>query len=257
MSAKIVIIGYGHVGRAMHRLFPNAVPYDPHLPKYNDRGKVRGADLALVCVPTDETRSGEADISVVVEVVEWLDADLICIKSTIPPGTTDALIGLTGKRVVFSPEYEGETPWQKGLTDPLFWPFIFVGGSRVDANAVLEHFQARLGPNLTYLTADAPTVEVAKYMENTWLALQVTFAGEFYEIAQAFGADYNTAREMWALDPRMSKWNTLVFPSNRGFGGKCLPKDIAAIVAASSLAGYRPRLLVEMLATNKRFRDGT
>jgi len=254
--SKIAIIGYGHVGKAMHRLFPDAIPYDKHLPEYSDRSLILGADLALVCVPTDETRSGEADISIVVEVVKWLDAELICIKSTIPPGTTNALRQLTGKRIVFSPEYEGETPWQKGLTDPLVWPFIFVGGDVDDANAVLEHFQARLGPNLTYLAADATTVEVAKYMENAWLALQVTFAGEFYEIARAVGADYGTARELWALDPRMSKWNTLVFPHNRGFGGKCLPKDLAAIIAAAKLAGYEPRLLEEMVATNKRFRDG-
>ncbi|KKL97968.1 hypothetical protein LCGC14_1829110 [marine sediment metagenome] len=252
--SKIAIIGYGHVGKAMHRLFPDAQIYDKYNPQYDDRSAVCGMDLAIVCVPTDEMQSSEADISIVTEVVGWLDAELICIKSTVPPGTTNALRWSTGKRIVFSPEYEGETPWQKGLTDPLSWPFIFAGGMRADANAVLEFFQARLGPNLTYLIADATTVEVAKYMENTWLALQVTFAGEFYEIALAVGADYGTARELWALDPRMSKWNTLVFPHNRGFSGKCLPKDLSAIIAAARRGGYRPRLLEEVRKTNERHR---
>ncbi|KKL71000.1 hypothetical protein LCGC14_2099270, partial [marine sediment metagenome] len=112
-----------------------------------------------------------------------------------------------------------------------------------------------LGPQLSYFATDAKTAELVKYMENAWLALQVTFAGEMYEVAQVLGADYNSARELWALDPRVSRWHTLVFPSNRGFGGKCLPKDLAAIIAAAKQAGYEPRLLEEIRATNRRFRE--
>ena len=249
--SKVSIIGYGHVGKAMHLLFPDAAVYDKFLPAHDNRLAVLGADLALVCVPTDEAPFGKADVSIVTEVVRWVDARLICIKSTIPPGTTDYLRALTDKHIVFSPEYEGETPWQRAMAD---WPYVIAGGDRADANAVLAYFQERLGPQLTYYATDARTAELVKYMENAWLALQVTFAGEMYDIAKAVGADYNQAREMWAADPRVSKWHTLVFEGNRGFAGKCLPKDLAAIIYTARLAGCTPTLLEAVRETNERIR---
>ncbi len=250
--SKIAIIGYGHVGKAMHRLFLDARIYDKYDAQYDDREAVCGADLALVCVPTNELAEGGADISIVTEVVEWLDAELICIRSTIPPGTTAGLVSATGKRIVFCPEYEGETAWQQAMSD---WPYVIAGGLRVDANAVLAYFQARLGPNLSYFATDARTAELVKYMENAWLAMQVIFASEMHEVALAVGADYNMARELWALDPRVSRWHTLVFPNSRGFGGKCLPKDLSAIIAAAKHGGYEPRFLQEIRSSNKRFRS--
>ena len=252
MSGRIAVIGIGHVGKEMLKLFPNAIPYDVVLPYRDNREAVMGADLAFVCVPTNELPSGAADISIVTEVVEWLDAKLICIRSTVPPGTIDGLRATTGKRIVFCPEYEGETAWQQAMSD---WPYVIVGGMRTDANAVLAYFQERLGPNLSYFASDARTAELVKYMENAWLAMQVTFANEMHEVSLAVGADYNMTRELWALDPRVSRWHTLVFPNNRGFGGKCLPKDLAAIIAAARRGGYEPRFLREIRSSNDRFRS--
>jgi UDP-glucose 6-dehydrogenase len=45
-----------------------------------------------------------------------------------------------------------------------------------------------------------------------------------------------------------------VFPDQRGFDGKCLPKDARAIVTAATAAGYQPRLLAEVIASNERHR---
>lgn len=251
MPRKVAIVGYGHVGKAMSRIFPDAAIYDKFQPQHDDRAAVMGADLALVCVPTDALSTGRADISIVTEAVKWLDSRFICIKSTVPPGTTDYLRAITDKHIVFSPEYEGETPWQRALVD---WPYVIAGGSRADANAVLAAFQERLGPQLTYVATDARTAELVKYMENAWLALQVTFAGEMYDIAKAVGADYNQVRELWALDPRVSKWHTLVFEGNRGFAGKCLPKDLAAITFAARVEGFTPTLLEAIQTINARVR---
>ena len=49
------------------------------------------------------------------------------------------------KRIVFSPEYEGETPWQRSVRD---WPFVIVGGERQAANEALAHFAAPEGGTL-------------------------------------------------------------------------------------------------------------
>jgi UDP-glucose 6-dehydrogenase len=91
-------------------------------------------------------------------------------------------------------------------------------------------------------------------MENAYLAMKVTFCNEFYDIATKFGVDYNEMRELWLQDPRMGRSHTFVFPDDRGYGGKCLPKDVNAIIQAAQAAGYAPQLLAAMADTNAGFR---
>jgi len=113
----MVLVSRRETFSASHRLYnptlsdaQNAAIYDKYQAEYADRDVVQGVDIALVCVPTPSQHDGSADISAVREVCGWLDAEVICIRSTVPPGTTDALRAETGKRIVFSPEYIGEGP---------------------------------------------------------------------------------------------------------------------------------------------------
>lgn len=235
----IGIIGYGHVGSTMAKLFPDAVIYDPNLPEHsNTRDAANRTSVAFVCVPTPLGEGGAADLSAVEDVVTWLDAQLIVLKSTVPPGTTSRLRRESGKRVVFCPEYIGESGYQQHwLEAPRNWPFVIVGGEPIDSRVLVDLLSPILGPQTTYRQTTAEQAELAKYMENAWLASQVAFAWQFEFLAQAFGADYREVRELWALDPRVSKWHTAVFSDKPGFTGKCLPKDIAAIAAAGQAAG--------------------
>ena len=113
-----------------------------------------------------------------------------------------------------------------------------------------------LGPSKIYFQCAAREAEVIKYMENTYFATKVTFVNEFCEICRVFGADWHTVREGWLLDPRVEPMHTAVFPADRGYAGKCLPKDTDAIIHAAPQAGYRPQLLAEVVRSNARFRAG-
>jgi len=115
-------------------------------------------------------------------------------------------------------------------------------------------FRRALGTTVQCRLTDARTAELVKYMENVWLAQQVTFANEFYDIARAVGADWDQAIRLWALDPRVSATHTLVFEHERGYGGKCLPKDVAAIIACAEEADCNPTFLRAMQDANARFR---
>lgn len=261
----IAIVGYGWVGKSMHRIFPDAVIYDEYLKIYDrdtkieidihSREAVNECDIALVCVPTPAQCSGACDLSIIQAVVAWIDGPIICIKSAVPPGTVDALLAQhPTKRIVVSPEYVGEGPTWDAEKQAAPWPYIIVGGESESANAVLDAFKERLGDVVRYFWEPRPvTVELVKYMENVWLAMQVTWANEFHGIAEAVGADYERARDLWALDPRVSASHTDVL-SERGFGGKCLPKDLAAIIGTARRAGYSPTFLEAMRAANQRFR---
>lgn len=259
---KIAIMGVGWVGKSMLAIFPDAVLFDEPL-GIGNRADVNACDICLVCVPTPSLPNGECDLSIIREVVAWLDGPIICIKSAVPPGTVASLqVQHPAKRIVVSPEYIGEGPtWDGTIADsfssdntPEQWPFVIVGGEKAAADDVLNAFEEALGPSIEYIYEENPaTVELAKYLENVWLAQQVTFANTFYEIARVLGADYETARDLWAYDPRVSASHTDVLPE-RGFGGKCLPKDLAAIIWASRRAGYDPTFLQAIHYTNLRFR---
>ncbi|MVN89411.1 hypothetical protein GO986_22005 [Deinococcus sp. HMF7620] len=243
--SMIGIVGFGHVGKSMRTLFPDAVIYDPAYAASARQEDINACQIVFVCVPTPMTGSGSADVSIVEEVVDWIDPGaVIVIKSTVTPGTTDALKRRTGKRIVFSPEYVGESPYYlpEGFR-PDSWPFVIVGGDNADTKPVMNLHIEKLGPTKTYRQTTALQAEICKYMENTWLAMQVIFANQFFDIAESAGADYAELRELWALDPRVSKWHTAVFASRRGYSGKCLPKDVAAIHAYARSLGVPTALL--------------
>jgi len=117
----------------------------------------------------------------------------------------------------------------------------------------MKFFLPKLGPSKVYRQTSARTAELTKYMENTWFCTQVIFANEFARIASSIGVDYLELRELWGLDPRVSKSHTLVFEENPGFGGKCLPKDIKAVISSAKSAGYEPEFLEAVWQSNLRF----
>ena len=59
---RVAIIGLGHVGKAMQKIFADAVVYDKFIPQYADSQiQVNRCDLAIICVPTPERPDGSCD----------------------------------------------------------------------------------------------------------------------------------------------------------------------------------------------------
>lgn len=250
---KIGIVGYGHVGEAMHGLFKDAVVYD----KYKELGtieEINGCDTVFVCVPTPQAEDGRCDTSIVEEVLEWIESPLIILRSTVYVGFTDEMTEKYGKEIVFQPEYYGETvahPFAD-LNDRTWLSF---GGTRRGIDLAIRTYQTVVNSNVRIYQADAKSVEMAKYMENAYLAAKVIFCNEMYDIARALGADYNLAREIWIADPRIGASHTFVYPDNRGYGGSCLPKDISAIAAQAKENGVDTTLLNGVMAKNKKYKE--
>jgi nucleotide sugar dehydrogenase len=257
---KLGIIGAGHVGSAMIELFKEhaeVITYDSRLDKSYPEFQLAKCDAGIICVDTPTGLRGECDVSHVRDAVERLPIDRVLIKSTVAPGTTDELSEETGKQICFSPEYFGESPfneayWTSGSKDV---PFVILGGTPSVRRFFIDLLSPVLGPGKTYFQCSAREAEIIKYMENAYLATKVCFANEFRRICDAFDADWHTVREGWLLDPRIEPSHTLAFADSPGFSGKCLPKDLHAIVRACADAGYDATLLAEVLRSNERFRE--
>src|SRR5439155_25230698 len=70
-TKSVAIVGYGAVGRYLHRLFPEAVVYDEPL-GMGDREEVNRSQFAFVAVPTNGRPDGSGDPSIVDATVSWL-----------------------------------------------------------------------------------------------------------------------------------------------------------------------------------------
>lgn len=273
---KIIIVGYGYVGKGMVELMKNHYDvkvFDPlYLPssmtfqqkmKHRDNKitfleEIDSKDciLGVICVPTPSLKNGRCDISFVENAVKKLKTPLILIKSTIEIGTTERLIKKYKKKIVFSPEYAGESKYFNPYfpTNMIEVPFVVLGGDKRLTAKVVDILAPILGSTKTYYQTSSRVAEIVKYMENTFFALKVTFCNEMFEICEKAGVDYWDVREAWLLDPRINKMHTAVFRRNRGYGGKCFPKDTKALVKYAEVMGHSSKLLKAMLETNKAYR---
>lgn len=253
---KVAIIGNGWVGQAYNKMFPDAVVYDEpkHFLKEGDkthtewigieagRAVVNACDLALVAVPTDpttnpENSNAELDMSIVEDVVGWLDTPLILIKSALQPGTTDRLVKETGKNIAVSVEMVGEgkyfVPFWRypHAEDPTMHSFLIVGGEPETAQRCADFLWRKMSPDIDIHIITAVEAEITKLMENAWGAQKVTFANVMYDICEDLGADYTKVLQAWGADGRTEKMHMRVLPHKRGWKSKCYDKDVPALAA--------------------------
>jgi UDPglucose 6-dehydrogenase len=208
---------------------------------------VNRCDLVFVSAPTPTASDGlSCDLSAVEECVRWIEAP-VCIRSTIVPGTCDRLSSETGRPLSFSPEYIGESSFHPWREDGVCG-FLIVGGPQLLTDLVLSAYQGCVAPGMQFHRTTALTAELCKYMENCFLATKVAFMNQFFDIASAFQVDFSELRRLWLADPRVGESHTIV-TSERGFRGRCLPKDVAAIISAVRPLGGAP-LLEAVLAYN-------
>lgn len=252
---RVGIVGAGAVGNGIAKLFPGSSIFDE--PKrIGSRSEVNACDVVFVCVPTPSAEDGSCDTSIVESVVSWLETPLIVLRSTVSVGTTRRLATQYRKNVIFQPEYgPAETP-DHPFNDLRKVRWIILGGERQLTSSAARVWQGVYSSDVVIQQTTAETAELCKYMENAFLATKVTFCNEFFDIAQHVGIDYNELRELWLLDPRIGKSHTFVFPDKRGFGGKCLPKDMHALIRIADELGVETTLLDAVVASNDLVRGG-
>lgn len=248
----IKIYGYGWVGKAMKTLFPEADVHDPA----QGRTVEHKCDVAFVCVPTPLV-NGTLDTSIVEDVVRNAPEDLIIIRSTVMPGTTQRLWRETQKAIVFQPEYLGETV-NHPMTDQKSRPFIILGGFPPDIRKVIELYQQAYNANVTIRQMSSREAEVVKLTENRAIAFKVAQCQELYDVCQQDGLDYYAIRDaVYGDDPRFNLWWTFVYPDKRGFDSKCIPKDVYGWASWAESIGYDPVLTKTLLKVNDGYIHGT
>ena len=232
MKKKILIVGYGNIGMHIEQELHDAGDIwiiDPKKGLCADNNV--HYDFAFVCVPTDMLHDGSCDYSIVENVVSTVNAEIVIIKSTIPVGCSYLLASKYDRRLVFSPEYYGTT-----IQSPKAPNFVILAGNKPDCDEVAELYYRVKGAHFHVKYTDYKTAELAKYMENCFLALKVTFCAEFATIAKDFGISYPELRELFVMDERMGDSHTYVHSDQPYYDSHCLNKDIPALIKQTNKA---------------------
>ena len=247
---QVAIIGHGWVGKSIEKLFPNAYIYDP---PNGSKDLVNKAEIVFICVPTPNIAEGKLDISIVEECVAWCQSPLIIIRSTVNPGTCDYLTKKYNKRILIQPEYLGETA-NHPLLDEKNIPFLIIGGNPVDRRELINLYTSVYNADVKIRQVTSYEAEVIKLSENRAISFKVAQCQELYDACEKAGIDYYTIRDaVYGDDPRFTLWWTFVYPDNRGFDSKCLPKDVYAWCAWGESLGYNPEITRNLLEVNKKW----
>lgn len=211
-------------------------------------------EFAIVAVGTPAYQDGSINLDHVMEAVAALpDMMPVMIRSTVIPGTTQWLAEVHGGHVAHVPEFMHERiggPW-RDTTDV---PFIILGCDTPEGtDFFMKHLKACSWGAKIHETSTVVS-ELVKYVANLHWATQVTFVNEMAAIARAVGADWETVRSAWLEDDRISAEYTSMKGFDPGFGGRCWPKDLDAVIAAAKELNYQPQFLEAVRDANRRFR---
>jgi len=253
-------VGLGHVGRITQDLLGFAgstvIGYDRSSGDAYPTHDFASCDFIVVCVNTPSQIDGSADLSQIdAAFAELPESVPVILRSTVPPGSCEQLASIHRREVIFWPEYLGESrfasqDWAKFGRGSAFQVLGSRPGGVLDA--FVEHLGEILGPEVRIHRVGLREAELIKYMENCYFAMKVTFVNEFRKVAEHLGADWHDVREGWLLDPRVERDHTAAFRSFPGYGGKCLPKDVSAIVSSMHTLGCRMPVMEAVQLANFR-----
>ncbi len=206
------------------------------------------ADVVFIAVGTPPGPDGTPDVTAVKAVAKEIGRNIdhytvVVNKSTVPVGTADMVEQILLEQgcpremfdVVSNPEFlrEGTAVWDTKNPDR-----IVIGAKRPEAAARLQELYAPL--DKPTIVTDVYSAELIKYASNSFLAIKISFINAISRICEEAGANVQDVAKGIGTDSRIGP---KFLQAGLGWGGSCLPKDVAGLIKIAEISGYDFSLL--------------
>lgn len=232
------------------------------------------SDLTIIAVPTPfDPQTAAIDLKFVIAAAEQVGRSLatkdayhvVVVKSTVVPGTTDTVVKAaieraSGKQVGrdiglgVCPEFLSEGT---AVADFMKSDRIVLGGDDAETLGALVKLHQPF-ENVPTLHVNCRTAEMIKYASNAFLATCISFANELAGLCSALGGlDMTDVTRGVTASRYLKNGSNGTAPiagflsAGCGFGGSCLPKDVAALAAHGRAHGVSMPLLDSVLSVNR------
>lgn len=206
---------------------------------------VKVSDVAIICVGTPNDKYGHLSMETIDKVSFQIGMALkdkngfftVAIRSTVMPGTNKRvgeIIEQTSKKkintdfaVVSNPEFLREGTAVEDFYNP---PYTVVASDCDEAIEVMGNVYKKIKGE--YIRSDIGSVELIKFINNSFHALKVAFGNEVGRICKSLNIDSHNLMDLFVKDEILNI-SPYYFKPGFAYGGSCLPKDLKALATIS------------------------
>jgi len=227
------------------------------------KAAVEDSLVVFSAVGTPERADGSCDLSAVFKVAKDVASNMggykvFVQKSTVPVGTSE-LVGEVirenlAKPVEFdrvsNPEFLREG---SAIEDFMRPNRVVIGVESGRAREIMgEIYRPLYLLETPIVFTTIRTAELIKYASNAFLATKISFINEIAELCEKVGADVDEVAKAMGLDRRIGP---KFLHAGVGYGGSCLPKDVAAIIHTAEDADVPLRIIKAAAEVNRTLMD--
>ena len=243
--------------------------FEPNLDNLVEQGRAAGylrftsrmeeaakdAEVLFICVGTPLDDRGGLDQTAVADVAEQIAGlirgyTVVVLKSTVPVGTAqwvnDTIRRQAGPDVEFDVVSMPEFLREGAAVEDFLHPSRLVMGCESERakGRVMQLFGDISCP---VIIASNQEAELIKQVSNCFLAVKISFANTVAAVCERTEVDVATIMRGVGADPRI---NRTYLDAGMGYGGSCLPKDMAAFIRFADRLGCNVDLLSAAQAVN-------
>ena len=209
------------------------------------------SNAVFIAVGTPTTKTGDANLSTVLEVAEKIGKNLegytvVATKSTVPTGTNKKIQKILQENKASGAEFDYASVPEflregSAISDTVNPDRIVIGTESKKAQDVLVKLHEPI--NAPVIITNFETAELIKYAANSFLAVKISYANAIAKLSESLGADALKVLEGIGMDKRIG---SMFLSPGPGYGGSCFPKDVKALISISKDVDYQFALLQEV-----------
>ena len=228
----------------------------------NDLKQALDAEIFYICVGTPTKSDGSCDCTMLYSVFRDIVREcsnthslkIICVKSTVPPGTMRKLHNEIVQekketlQMVYNPEFMREG---SAIDDVLNNnPLVIAAESQEAIEIVEKVYNALIHSNSKIIKTNFETAELIKYSWNSFSAIRIAYVNELALLGRSFDIDLSLVIQGLALSEKLLPTHSL--KPGPGYGGSCLPKDTLSFANILEKNGFSSSMIHQAINSNQK-----